>query len=51
MKRIIFVLLVITVLSIVIVSPVYAAGGKVRGAKAEGPAYQHQEEDPPPFQI
>lgn len=50
MKKIIIVLLVVIALSISIVSPVFAGGDQVRGDKAEGPAYQVQEQDPPPFQ-
>ena len=50
MKKIVLVLLVVIALSISIVSPVFAGGDQVRGDKAEGPAYQEQEQDPPPFQ-
>ena len=50
MKKIVLVLLVVVALSISMVSPVLAGGGQERGDKAEGPAYQVQEQDPPPFQ-
>ena len=50
MRRIALVLLVVAALSISMVSPVLAGGDQVRGDKAEGPAYQVQEQDPPPFQ-
>ena len=50
MKKIVLVLLVVVALSISMVSPVLAGGDQERGDKAEGPAYQVQEQDPPPFQ-
>jgi len=50
MKKLIIVLLVVIALFLTTVSSVFAGGDKVRGDKAEGPAYQTQEQDPPPFQ-
>lgn len=50
MKKMIIVLLVVVALSLSTVSSVFAGGDQVRGDKAEGPAYQTQEQDPPPFQ-
>ena len=50
MKKIVLVILLVIALSIATVSPVFAAGDKVRGDNAEGPANQVQEQDPPPFQ-
>ena len=50
MKKIVIVLLVVIALSVFTVSPVFAGGGQVQGENAEGPAYQVQEQDPPPFQ-
>ena len=50
MNKIVLALLIVAALSISIVSPVLAGGDQVRGDKAEGPAYQVQEQDPPPFQ-
>ena len=50
MKKVLFILLLVVALSVSVVSPVLAGGDQVRGDKAEGPAYQIQEQDPPPFQ-
>ena len=50
MRKLFLVLLVVTLLCIAVTSPVLAHGDNVRGDKAEGPAYQVQEQDPPPFQ-
>ena len=46
MKKIVLVLLVAITLFIFTVSPVFAGGDQVRGDKAEGPAYQIQEQEP-----
>ena len=50
LRKIVLVLLIVIALSIATVSPVFAGGDQLRGDKAEGPAYQAQEQDPPPFQ-
>ena len=51
MKKVLFILLLVVALSVSVVSPVLAGGDQVRGDKAEGPACQIQEQDPPPFQT
>jgi len=51
LKKIVVALLVVIVLSVFTVSPVFAGGDQVRGDKAEGPAYQVQDQEPPPFQT
>ena len=43
MKKLLFTLLTVVVLSLSLASPVFAAGGQEHGDKAEGPANQHQE--------
>ena len=50
MKRLILTLLAVAVLCIVVASPVFAAGGKVRGENGQGDVNQVQVQDPPPFQ-
>lgn len=43
MKKYIFTLLTVIVLSLSLASPVFAVGDKVHGDKAEGQPYQNQE--------
>jgi len=50
LRKVVLVLLVVIALSIATVSPALANGDQVRGEKAEGPAFQVQEQDPPPFE-
>ncbi|MFC1910428.1 hypothetical protein ACFLXC_03945 [Chloroflexota bacterium] len=50
MKKVLLALLAVLALSFSLASPVFAGGDQVRGDKAEGPACQVQEQDPPPFQ-
>ena len=50
MKRFLAIALVLTLVLIVTASPVFAAGGKVRGENGAGDVNQVQVMDPPPFQ-
>lgn len=50
MKRIALILMVVIALTICTASPVFAAGGKVRGDNGQGDVNQIQVQDPPPFQ-
>ena len=50
MKRLVLTLMVVIVLTICLASPVFAAGGKVRGENGQGDVNQVQVQDPPPFQ-
>ncbi|MFH2040549.1 MAG: hypothetical protein ABIJ65_14045 [Chloroflexota bacterium] len=47
-RMVIVSILVLTLLSVT--TPVFAAGGKVRGEAGQGSVVQVQEMDPPPFQ-
>ena len=50
MKRAFAVVMVLTLVMVVTASPVFAAGGKVRGENGAGDVNQVQVMDPPPFQ-
>ena len=49
MKKVITFLLIVAILMLT-VTTAFASGGKERGDKATGSAYQYQVMDPPPFQ-
>ena len=50
MKKIVFTMMLVIALTLLIASPVFAAGGKVRGENGQGEVVQVQIQDPPPFQ-
>jgi len=50
MKKLILAVVVAVVLTVVMTSPVFAGGDKVRGEKGLGEVHQVQVQDPPPFQ-
>jgi len=50
MKRIVSIILVVAALSILVASPAFAGGDKVRGENGQGDVNQVQVQDPPPFQ-
>ena len=50
MKRAFAVVMVLALVFVITASPVFAAGGKVRGEVGQGDVNQVQVMDPPPFQ-
>ncbi len=50
MKKLLSALVVVSVITIFLASPVAAGGDKVRGENGQGDVNQVQVQDPPPFQ-
>jgi len=50
MKKILFAVLAVVVLTLCVASPAFAGGDKVRGENGQGEVNQVQVQDPPPFQ-
>ena len=50
MRKVIFAIVAVVVLTLCIASPALAGGGKVRGDNGQGDVNQVQVQDPPPFQ-
>lgn len=50
MKKIVFAIVSVAVLTLCITSPALAGGDKVRGDNGQGEVNQVQVQDPPPFQ-
>ncbi len=50
MKKLLSALIIVSVVTIFLASPVAAGGDKVRGDNGQGSVTQVQVQDPPPFQ-
>ncbi|MDD5511121.1 MAG: hypothetical protein PHI12_09980 [Dehalococcoidales bacterium] len=50
MKKVLFAVLAVVLLTFCITSPAFAGGDKVRGENGQGEVNQVQVQDPPPFQ-
>lgn len=50
MKKLFLVILAVTAIFVLVASPAFAGGDKVRGDNGQGAVVQVQVQDPPPFQ-